>query len=257
MAEEFAFRDGDRQGGAVHVDQRLIGAGRRVVDASCHQFLAHAGLAGDQHREIGSGHQRDLLAQRGHGRAGADELTVAARRAALQFLRDTPAMIALPLECLDEAGGAQRRASQRAENRQHLRVEVVEAVRLEGVGGERADDFPAVGQRAAETGVHAVVRVERADDVAVERIGKRAVGREAHRLGASQDHVEAGLDAAIVASRRGLGRETKGRHRRQVRALHAQQAGRVAGNHPADGVDDPCVAVGSRQGGGQVAGHSE
>ena len=83
-------------------------------------------------------------------------------------------MIRAPLERVDERGRPQRRAGERAEDGKHLRVERVEAMRLERIGGQRADDLAAIGQRAAEAGVHAVVRVQRADDVAVERVGKLA-----------------------------------------------------------------------------------
>ena len=81
-------------------------------------------------------------------------------------------MIGAPLERIDERRRAQRRAGQRAQHRDDVGVERVETLRLQCVRGQRADDFVADLQRATHAGMDAVVRVQCADDRAVERIRK-------------------------------------------------------------------------------------
>ena len=49
VAEQFAFDDGFRQRGAVEFHKRLAFARALLVQRAGHQFLAHAGLAADEH----------------------------------------------------------------------------------------------------------------------------------------------------------------------------------------------------------------
>jgi len=72
-------------------------------------------------------------------------------------------------------------------------------MRFERIRGERADDFISIGERATQARMHAIVRVQCADDVAVEGVGQFRIGRELNRFLAAQDDVEARLFAAIVA----------------------------------------------------------
>ena len=69
VAEEFAFEQGLRDGGAVDLDQRAGRAGAPGVDDIGQHFLAHAALAGDQDAALGGGDQRRVVEDGLHERA--------------------------------------------------------------------------------------------------------------------------------------------------------------------------------------------
>ena len=73
VAEQLAFDEVFGDGGAVHLDEGLGGALADGVDGVGDQFLAGAAFAEDQHAAVGAGHQGELLAQRLHGNAFADD----------------------------------------------------------------------------------------------------------------------------------------------------------------------------------------
>jgi hypothetical protein len=183
VAEQLALRNRERQGRAVDVNQRLVRARRGGVDVMRHEFLADAGFAGNEHREVGGRDQGDLAPQPGHRRAGADERAAARLGGtALQFARHLPAMIRALFERLDEAGRPQGSAGKRSKRRQHARVQAVELVWLERVCRERAHHLAALGQGAPQARVHLVERTRRRFDDPIEGIGQRTVHREPHRL---------------------------------------------------------------------------
>src|SRR5580765_881108 len=72
MAEEFRFQKGLRNSRAVDLDEghRTLRA-RRVYGAG-HQFLARAGLAGNQHGTARFRHQLDAVNHISYGAASAD-----------------------------------------------------------------------------------------------------------------------------------------------------------------------------------------
>jgi hypothetical protein len=148
-------------------------------------------------------------------------------------------------------------AGELAENRDDLRSIASNGAARRASAVSAPDELRPVDERAAEARVHAVVQRRGALDVPVEGVRELAVGREPHRVGAAQDDVEPRLLAAVVAPRHRLGREAEGGHRREIRAVHTQQAGGVAGNHPAHGVEQAVVAVGGGKRGGEVAGHAQ
>ena len=80
MAEQLALDQVFGNGGAVHFDERLGGARAAGMNGVRHQFLAGAALAVDQHAAVGGGHQGELLPQRLHGNAFADDLRARAGR---------------------------------------------------------------------------------------------------------------------------------------------------------------------------------
>ncbi len=77
MAEQLAFDQLFGDGRAIHFDESLRAARAAVVNRVRHQFLAGAAFAVDQHASVGGGHQRQLLPQRLHGNAFADDLQLA------------------------------------------------------------------------------------------------------------------------------------------------------------------------------------
>ena len=80
MAEQLAFDQlfGNRR--AVHFDEGLAGARAGGVNRVRDQFLAGAALAENQHAAVGGGHQRQLLAQRFHRHALADDAQLGVAR---------------------------------------------------------------------------------------------------------------------------------------------------------------------------------
>jgi hypothetical protein len=62
VAEQLAFDQLFRNGGAVDFDERLGGALAEGVDGVRHQLFASAAFAIDEHAAIGGGHQGKLLA---------------------------------------------------------------------------------------------------------------------------------------------------------------------------------------------------
>jgi len=130
---------------------------------------------------------------------------------------------------------------------------MIEGVRLQGVRGERADDFPSFHEGTAEAGVDVAERPRIAGEHAVEGVGEVAVRREPHRARGAEDEVQARMVLAPVAANPGLFRQPVGGERHQVLAVQAQQAGSVGRDDPAHGLEQTVVPVDRRQRGGQVA----
>ncbi len=77
MAEEFAFDQLLGDGGAVDFHEGLLGAQAEQVQGVRHQFLSRPAFAENQHPAVGGSRQRQLLAQRLHGDAVADDPVLA------------------------------------------------------------------------------------------------------------------------------------------------------------------------------------
>ena len=86
VAEEFALQQRLGDGGAVDGDERLLRAVAVLVDGARDQFLAGAGFAADEHGDRLGGDAANLLVDRLHGAAVADD-SVARRRGAAHFHR--------------------------------------------------------------------------------------------------------------------------------------------------------------------------
>ncbi len=76
MAEQFAFQQVLRDGGAVDRDEGAGGALGLGVQVAGDDFLAHAALAGDQDRGVGGGHLVGHGDHRLHGRVAGDHRPV-------------------------------------------------------------------------------------------------------------------------------------------------------------------------------------
>ena len=87
VAEQLALQQVLRQRGAVLHDERLAAAEAAVMDGAGDQFLAGAGLAGQQHAGGVVQHLADQLVHAAHGRAATDQAVVAAQRRAGRFRR--------------------------------------------------------------------------------------------------------------------------------------------------------------------------
>ena len=77
MAEQFGLDQGFRNGGAVHRNQRCLGALGQVVQGACDQLFARAGLTLHQHIGVGGGDLANLAVELLHGGAGADDADLA------------------------------------------------------------------------------------------------------------------------------------------------------------------------------------
>ena len=83
MAEQLALQQGFRQRRAMHLDQRLLGAGRQAMDRIGHHLLAGTAFARYQHRGAAGRHLLDHLEHPVHGGAVAQQ--AAGRLLALQL----------------------------------------------------------------------------------------------------------------------------------------------------------------------------
>ena len=220
-------------------------------------LLADAGLAGDQDRHVRGGDNGGLLEQPLQGGAAADHPTARLDHLALQLARDAAPLLGTLLERLDERGGAQRSTGERPECRQEARVEAVERRGVERVERERADHLAALREGAADAGVDVLERVRVVLDQAVERIGQRAVGGEAHRVGRAQDRVEARVLAAVVTAAERGAHEAMAGHGHERIAFEPQQAGGVGRDHAPYRREQPRVAVAGGERRRQIAGDLE
>ena len=78
MAEKFGFDEFFGDGGAIDFDERAFVAEAGGVQRACDEFLAGAAFAVDQNAAVGGSGDGDLLAQRLHGNAVADDLIAVA-----------------------------------------------------------------------------------------------------------------------------------------------------------------------------------
>src|SRR5262249_14594023 len=74
VAEQLAFHQPGRQGGAVHLDERLVLALAQGMDGPGDQLLARAGLARNEHGGIGGGDTADAVERLPGGGALAHDL---------------------------------------------------------------------------------------------------------------------------------------------------------------------------------------
>ena len=74
VAEQLGLDQALGQRRAAHLDERLLGAQRVVVDRVRDELLAGARLAADQHRRVRLGDLRDLLVHLAHRSARADDV---------------------------------------------------------------------------------------------------------------------------------------------------------------------------------------
>ena len=77
MAEQFAFQQGFRNGGAIDGDERLVPARAVVVNGAGDHFLAGAAFAGDQHIGAAFADLGDAFDDFAECRAGADQIVEA------------------------------------------------------------------------------------------------------------------------------------------------------------------------------------
>ena len=180
VTEQFALGKALGQGRAIHVDQRLVRPRRAVVDRPRHQLLARTGLAQDQHRELAPCHGLDLLVQRAHRRAAADQ-----RRGRPQLLEQRVAHEMLAFDRCHQprllADDGEARSRELGRGTQGLDGSRMEGARAQCIDGERTQRAVRIADRHAHAVVH-VQAVLAVRDQAVERVWQQAVRREAHRV---------------------------------------------------------------------------
>ena len=150
VAEQLGFDQAVGQRRAAHLDERLVGARRVVVDGVRHHLLAGARLAADEDRRVGGGDLRHLLVHLAHRAAAADDarevVALAQLLAQVQVLVDQPLLVLLdqPLH-LDGLRDARRH------DPVELDAAIVVAIGIElEVDGERPDGAPVEQDRHAD-----------------------------------------------------------------------------------------------------------
>ena len=97
VSKEFALDQVFRDRRAVHLNKSFILAQALCMDGMCHHLFARSRLSIDQNAPVRRSHQRDLLAQRFHGNAVADDDALGLE---LLFQVDVLALQSLRLNCI-------------------------------------------------------------------------------------------------------------------------------------------------------------
>ncbi|OPZ05947.1 MAG: hypothetical protein BWZ08_02381 [candidate division BRC1 bacterium ADurb.BinA292] len=185
VAEEFAFEDRLGEGGAVDLDEGLVGAEAVVVDRVGDQFLAGAALAADQDGGVALADLGDEVVDVLHDVGVADD--VGRAEAILEFLLEALVFgeeaFAFLAERLAEADGL---GDHRADDLEQAEVFVERDAALgEAVDAERTVDLLALFDRDAEE----------ADGFAVApAAGAGAVEEFGFGVDVGDDHRAAGFD---------------------------------------------------------------
>ena len=139
VAEQLRLDQAVGQRRAAHLDERLVGARRVVVNGVRDQLLAGARLAADQHGGVGRRHLRHLLVHLAHRPAGADDAREVV--ALLQLLPKVRVLVDQPLLVfLDQPLDLDRLRDARRDDAEKLDVAVVVAIGIElEVDADRAD----------------------------------------------------------------------------------------------------------------------
>ena len=150
VAEQLRLDQAVGQRRAAHLDERLVGARRVVVDGVRDQLLAGARLAANQHGGVGRGHLRHLLVHLAHRPAGADDAREVV--ALLQLLAQVRVLVDQPLLVfLDQPLDLDRLRDARRDDAEELDVAVVVAIGIEPeIDAERADRAPVEQNRHAD-----------------------------------------------------------------------------------------------------------
>ena len=190
--------------------------GRRGVDVVRHQLLAHASLAGDEHREVRGRHERDLAPQLRHrgARCRAAPRRSTGRRSRSSSRATRPRWSA---RCSSASMSAVVRSAAPASAPSvatHPWSRASNACGSRRVRRERAHDLAAFGQRAAEARVHLVQRPGRRLD-AHRRTGSGSALSGGNRTGSRelQDDVEPRMLAPGIAPRQRRRGQTVPGHR--------------------------------------------
>jgi len=207
-----------------------------------HEFLAHAGLAEDQHGEVGAGDGIDLLAQPDHRGAAAEQL---ARAAALAGAGERLFLLGAAGHRGDGFLGRDAGFEHAHHAREALRIDAVEGVRIERVQRHQSPDAAVDAQRRAHAVVHGLELLLMLEQSVV-GIRKAGIGCEAQAIAALQQAGETRVRGSRKAPPERLFRESvdgdRLQHRRPFIGQQAQQRGGVAGHQAAHGGKQLAVA---------------
>ena len=169
MAEQFAFHQGVRQGGAVEADQRLVSAVAGLVQGLGHQLLADAGLTGYQYGQVTATDQADFLDQALVRGALANQLFVLAAGLAVD-LRAMVFVFRAQGQVLDALGHGDRGGGKAGEGLQSAQLQALELPGGQGIEGDQAPRALVDHQRATHAVMYFQVGI-RGVDQAVVRVG--------------------------------------------------------------------------------------
>ncbi|MNT06013.1 hypothetical protein D3C72_1406610 [compost metagenome] len=235
MAKQLAFHQVIGQRRAVDADERAVCARRLRMHGLGHQFLAGAGLAGDEHGQVAGGNQGNVLLQLADGGARS------------QYLPH--AMCALGgASCGGRIGAAghlgyllhtlcrgNRCRSQVAEGLQQLqRLAAFKAAWLQRVEREQAPGEAAGLQHTAHAVMHMQgALVQAVGDQPVIRVGQRTVGGKAHGLAGGQQLRQARVLGHFEAPAQGIGHQAIHGDGPQPFAFEPQQGHGICGQQGA------------------------
>ncbi len=158
----------------------------------------------------------------------ADELAGAARPLSQRLGELFACDLGLVGQGADAPGRGDRGRGQAGEGFQQVQIDAGEAALLQRVQGEQAPGPGFDPEHAAQAVVHRQVPVH-AFDQAVVGIGQRTVGGKPHRAGRGQQFGQPRMFGDRETPAQGVGGQATDRHRHEIRAIQAQQRGRVAG----------------------------
>lgn len=249
VAEQLAFGQRFRQRRAVDMHQRAIAPARQAMQPVREQLLAHAGFAKQQDRQLGVGHDLQLMQQLVDGRALADDLPVVRGGIAGRQVAAGRAQRAdLGLEPRGARGGFDH-DGQLAQL--GLRIGV-EGADLERVERERAPQLPFDMQADAHAVVHRQRRAGLFVDQPVVRIGQGAVMVEACHAAPREDGRQARMLPDHEAPAQRIAHQPIHGNRPQVVFFQSQQRHRSAAEMRAQAADQPLHAHRRRQIGDQI-----
>ncbi|MFT3963326.1 MAG: hypothetical protein QM701_18120 [Propionivibrio sp.] len=239
------------------MDQRPGGAARHAVQAVREQFLADAGLAQQQHRQLRIGDHVELLEQAEQRPALPDDFRLAGRPVGRRAARLGAPAGAQGAVLLLDPGHAhrsldqQRQLGQRVAGRRvkHLAAAFIAVRRVER---QHAPRLAVEVQADAHAVVYRQRFVAMIFEQAVVRIGQRTAGREAHRRAAGEDRRQARMLRHHETPAERFPDQPVDGQRPQPVALDLEQADGAAAEVRADGVDQALQAHRMRQFGHQV-----
>ena len=206
------------------------------------QLLADAGLALDQHRQVASGHEIDLLLQLSHRRAPPDQAA-----AAWSARQPEPfGALALELQARLQLGdvpcNADRRRGELAERFQGVQIRVREPIGIECVQGQQTPRPVSHSHDASNAIVHGQVAVH-AGDQPIVGVGQLTVGRKAQGPCGFQQGGKSRMLVGSDSTPHRVRAQTVDRERDQHVALEAQQGCSVTGQQQSQCVKQASVAL--------------
>ena len=256
VAEQLALGQGFGQRRAVHMHQRLAPARRVAVQEARKQLLAHAGLAQQQHGQVGAGHHLDLLLQAQQGFALAQDFAVVQRGAQVLLVGGFAQVLAggaaQRVHLLLQPGDAHGRLHMHGAAGQRGAGGGVEGAGLQRVQREHAPGPPVHAQCHAHAVVHRQRLAHQGVEQAVVGVGELAVVVKHGHFATRQDGRQPGVLVHGKTPPQRFAHQPVHHHGPQVAFLQPQQRHGAAAEMRAQATDQALQAQVGGQLGGQI-----